>query len=437
MKHEHLDAEMLGRLLNLDRTEDQTRSLLHQIAVCEECRRVGGWLLELYESGALSLQFGIVEVALARSRAEAPRLFGRLTALSPEQRASQLRTSAEFASWGLAELLGRESRQVASQDSAWSLELAELAVSVADRLDDVEPFEPYWVYQLRALAWAYLGNAQRVAGNLPAAEQAFETVKHWWDAGTESLGDVLGYGPVLLDLEASLRIAQRRFEEALGLLEQVAERYLTGDSVPADSHLAGRALASKAMALIEMGEKERAVGTLKEAERLVDAERDPRLAFSLRHNLMDYLSRLGSFQAAGALLPQVQELAASHGSRLDQLRVRWVGARITAGLGERTRGRQGLAEVRRELLGQGIVYDAALVTLEIAVLSIEEGDASEVEELAAEMVAVFRAQGVPREALAALVTLQRAAARKRLTLSLARDVAAVLEHAKRGERPRI
>jgi len=44
---------------------------------------------------------------------------------------------------------------------------------------------------------------------------------------------------VILDLKASLRIAQRRFDEALSLLDQIAEIYRYGDPDHRDSHLAG------------------------------------------------------------------------------------------------------------------------------------------------------------------------------------------------------
>src|SRR5437868_6386038 len=162
MEHEHLDAAALEHLLALDRTEIQNRSLLHQIAVCPQCRAVGGWLLDLHRSGALRLQFGVVDVALARSRAEAPVLWERLERHPPERRLALVRATRSFASWGLAELLSRESERIAPEDARHAVELAELAVAVAESVEDDEPAEAHWTYQLRALAWSYLGNARRV-----------------------------------------------------------------------------------------------------------------------------------------------------------------------------------------------------------------------------------------------------------------------------------
>jgi tetratricopeptide (TPR) repeat protein len=294
-----------------------------------------------------------------------------------------------------------------------------------------KPLEDHWIDQLRALAWAHLANAYRVHGDLPAADQTLEKADAFWDAGTRTIGDALGYEPVLLNLKASLRIAQRRFEEALGLLEEAVELYLSQDPVLRDPHLAGRSLIQKAGALVEMGEMEAAIAALREAEALVQPDREPRLFFNLRHNLMDHLSSAGRHAEAKALLPEVWALAEHHANHLDRLRIRWVESRILAGLGDRDRAWQALLTVRTELIAEAIPYDAALATLELAVLYLEEGNVSEVKALASEMVAVFREQEVPREALASLLAFQRAAALETATVDLAREVAAFLERGRR------
>ncbi|HYX24555.1 MAG TPA: hypothetical protein VFC23_10425, partial [Thermoanaerobaculia bacterium] len=96
------------------------------------------------------------------------------------------------------------------------------------------------------------------------------------------------------------------------------------------------------------------------------------------------------------------------------------------GLGERERARTAFEEVRREFTERGMGYDTALVSLELAALDLEDGRTAEVKELAREMVTVFRAQEVQREALAALLLFRRAALKERATAELARDVAEFL-----------
>jgi hypothetical protein len=145
---------------------------------------------------------------------------------------------------------------------------------------------------------------------------------------------------------------------------------------------------------------------------------------------VDNLAKAGRYEEAEPLLPTLWDLVRAHGRQLDQVRVRWVEARIAAGLGERERGRRGLFAVRQDFLRLGIVFDAALATLELSALHLEDGNTVAVKDLASEIVEVFAAQAVHREAFAALLVFQRAAERETATASLVREVAAMLERAR-------
>ncbi len=430
MEHRHLDAATLEHLLAADRTAKQTEQLFHVLAVCPHCREVGGWLLELHQANALPPVFGPIDAALARSRAEAPRLLEELLPLAPEERLARLHADPRFVSWGLCELLARRSCQTAAGKPSEAVHLADLAVHVADRIAEGGLFEKSWVYQLRSLAWAALGNAQRVDGDLIGAERCFSMSISWWEAGIKDTEDALGYEPILLDLQAPLRTAQRRFPEAIKLLDDAVKLFLHGEH--RDPHLAGRSLISKAFLLTEMGESESALQTLKEANGLIDPAREPRLLLCLRHNLVDNLSKAGRHQEADALLPDLRELAAAHGGTMDHLRLRWVEGRVAAGLGEHERARQLLDGVRQTFLDARNPFEAALATLDLVVSHLEVGNTAEVRVLADEMVAVFRAHDVSREALAAVLLFQEAARRETATAELAREVAATLTRARRG-----
>lgn len=430
MEHNHLNEAALERLLAEDRTEDENRTLLHLIAVCPECRQAGGYLLDFHQAGILPSRFGPVELALARSRAEAPRLWKSLARHPHERRLGLVRATRRFASWGLCELLCRESRNAAHEDSTRTAELAELAVLVADAFEEGSPFEAGWLYQLRAFAWAHLGNGRRVGGDFRGSEEAFSMSDSWWEAGEEAAGDALGYGPDILALKSTLRNDQRRFGEAHTLVDRAIAAYLEGDPEFRDPHLAGRALIKKSYVFTQMGEYGRAVLTLREAERLVDPDREPRLFLCLRHNLMDNLSSAGRFEEARELLPEVEALCASVGSRLDEIRLRWVEGRIAAGLGDRTGARRAWDSARRDFTTRGMAYDAALVSLELAVFLIGEGETAEVRELAGEITEIFKSRDVHRETLAALAIFQAAADLETVTADLAKDLGAYLLRAR-------
>ena len=83
--------------------------------------------------------------------------------------------------------------------------------------------------------------------------------------------------------------------------------------------------------------------------------------------------------------------------------------------------------VRDEFIVRGIAYDAALVTLEAAVLLADTGRTLEVRRLASEAAPIFAAQGVCREALATLRLFRQAAEAATLTGALARKLLADLQ----------
>jgi hypothetical protein len=78
--------------------------------------------------------------------------------------------------------------------------------------------------------------------------------------------------------------------------------------------------------------------------------------------------------------------------------------------------------VRRVFGRCELTFDYALVSLELAVLLLEQGHTAEVRTLAEEMLRIFRTQKVEREALAALHLFCDAARRETATVDLARKL---------------
>ena len=115
MSDDHLTPEALRRLLGKDNDEEQNRLLLHHLEVCPECREVGGWVADLYRSGRIGLQFSSVDVDLGRSRVEAESLWEELRSLPSEEREAVVLGADRFKTWGMAELLCRESLAVAGR----------------------------------------------------------------------------------------------------------------------------------------------------------------------------------------------------------------------------------------------------------------------------------------------------------------------------------
>jgi tetratricopeptide (TPR) repeat protein len=367
--------------------------------------------------------------ALADSRTDAPELWAELKPYRFQDQYHLIRAHRRFVTWGLCELLCAESARLTPIDPELAVESAELAVLISDLLKEERTDRSCCLYQLRGYAWAHDGNARRVLGDLRNADESFSIADAWWEAGQAGVGDVLGYQPVLLDLKASLRIAQRRFPEALALLDHLFLLH-TEEGRPEylDAHLAGRALIQKALAVAQMEEPGRSIELLRQAEAMVDIRRDPRLFLCLRHNLLWNLTTVEEYEVAQAMLPEVADLCRQQGNHpLNLLRLRWAEGRIAAGLGRVEAAVEIFQELRQEFAQRGIAYDAALVTIELTALYAREGFVSEVKKLSLEMAKIFGAQDVPREAIAAMLFFQKAAEREHATAKLAREVSAFLE----------
>lgn len=113
-----------------------------------------------------------------------------------------------------------------------------------------------------------------------------------------------------------------------------------------------------------------------------------------------------------------------------QLRLLWLRGDIAAGRGDLAAAEQAYRETRDGFTAHQMGYDAAMVSLDLAILYLKDGRAAEVQRLAEEMLPIFQAQTVHREALAALRLFQEAARRQELTVEKALEVAAYLRQAR-------
>jgi tetratricopeptide (TPR) repeat protein len=342
----------------------------------------------------------------AEDRQRADELWALLEGLPEDQQSAVVRVARELQSWILVERICDESVVQASRDLGRAAALARLAREIAQRVRGPEG----WRKRILGFAKAHAANIHRVAGELKAAAATFAEAKRLWHAGSDPDG-LLDPGR-LLDLEGSLLRGQRRFGEALARLDEAV----------AVGRCPGRYLINKGFTLEVMGEYERAIETLLEAESRPDVQGDPRLRNILHCNLGFNFCHVQRFAEAAELARQAHAVAAEMGDEIGVLRVTWLEGRIAAGLGRPAAARRLLEQARREFVGRRMWYDVALALLEEAVLLLDEGSAAEVKALAEELAVVFDANGVHREALAALRLFHEAVEREAATGELARRV---------------
>ncbi|HSS78725.1 MAG TPA: helix-turn-helix domain-containing protein, partial [Thermoanaerobaculia bacterium] len=375
--------------------------------------------LEVLEPALLAVTSYLVEDGLARTlpqppqeaRREAEEVWTALERFPIADRRRLLELSLRPSrSIALAARACEVSERVAAHNVEKALELAELALFIADQAPEGRRS------RARGYCWCYIGNARRVATDFDAADEAFG--RSWsLRLGAEIDPELLSEWR-LLDLEASLRREQRRFSESLELLDRA--RAASGN----DPVAASRILLKKDHVLNLIGDFETALAVLAEAAPFVEASGDPHLLFALRFNRTDELCHLERWDEAALLLPLVTEMAMQQGNELDLLRLGWLQAKVAAGQGQEDEAVAKLEKVNAEFTGRNLPYEAALSSLDLAVIWLKAGRNAEVALIAVGMKWIFEAKGIEREALMALRLFCDAAEREAATVELARRVIA-------------
>jgi hypothetical protein len=162
---------------------------------------------------------------------------------------------------------------------------------------------------------------------------------------------------------------------------------------------------------------------------LIDSEQEPRLLLCAHHNLIDYLSTSSRFLEARDRYQQARPLYRSFAEPWVQNRRKWVKGKIERGLGNPRRAESLFLAAKDGFLSEGIPYDTALVSLELATLYAEQGRTGELKRLAHETLPVFASRQIHREALAAFAFLHQAIEAERASLELVARVAGFLKSA--------
>lgn len=363
------------------------------------------------------------EKLIEQERAEAAHLFAELLRHPAARRELLVRNSARFRRPMLAEQLVAESHRAGFSEPAQSVELARLAVLVAEAVCADGALGEEARNSLTAKTWSQHGNALRVVGDLAGAELQIARALDLLEApgGVTWLDRAL----VLYRL-AALRKEQRRFEEAVELLDRVGAIYRK----LGQRSLLARTLRKKAMVLGEAGEPEAEIALYHRALELIDQQEEPWDFLLARHNLICALSDCGRFREAFALLFHTRPLYLKHGTPLTLLNMRWLEGAIALGLGRLDQAEAAFSEVRTKYLEMSLELDAALAALNLAEVYAKRGRAAEVRALAEEVLEVFASRRIHREALAALSMLAEAARAETAQASLVREVSDLVKRSR-------
>ena len=389
----------------------------HLLGGCEPCRSLTAAAFEGLDDTAApdaggDLDLRKAEALAAEQRAGAGALWERLESLPHARRRVVVRNSPRYWTLGLCDLLMQRALAAGFDDPRAALALSELAVDVAEHLDERTLGRPL-VRDYQARALGYRANALRVSSDFRLAESLLARAEELLEEGT---GDVVDRG-LLFRFQAALQSDRGEIQEAirfqrkaLRLVRRAGDRRLENRISITLGGLLGRAnRPSEAVRLLS-----KTLGRLEPSE--------PQLILGCRHNLALYLQDCGRLDEALQILSETSDLYREVGDRMTLAKMR-----VLQGELARASGRESLAEMSfraaiDDYQNAGVPVGAGVAALELAALLLDEGRTSEVLDLAARLHRLFVDLDAPREALTAASLFHEAARGEALTRALLNDL---------------
>jgi tetratricopeptide (TPR) repeat protein len=431
-------SDLLLEDILLCMSSDRAAILVH-LSVCPACRSrltalhkhpgagvpAEAWTAARTDYGALiersERDYLVRSDVVERERTAAPALVDELAVHLPEKRRQLLlANSSRFHTWGVYEQLLDRSWAVRDTQPRLSEELACLALELSNHLDS-SYYMRELIEDLRCRAWSYIANLRRRASDLAGSEAAFQTAYAHLRRGTREPFE----RALFLDLKASLRRAQRRFDEATRLLGRAVAIF----KAQGDEARAAKSLLSQSLVHDFAGQSEQAIAVLLEALPLIEATQDEHMLATAWHNLITCYTSEGRFIEAQGLYRKARPLYRKYETTWLGDRRLWVKGRIERGLGQGASAEALFLAARERFLKKQIPYEAALVSMELAMLYTEQRRTVELRQLAIEMLPIFTSLGIHREALAALSFLRHAVDTEQVSAEVVAKIASFMRRA--------
>lgn len=256
---------------------------------------------------------------------------------------------------------------------------------------------------LRSRVLAEVGNAYRVADDLDTAGDTLAEAASWARRGTGEPRLLARVG----ELAASLHGDKRQFGEAIAMLERVRSFY----EQLGDYHHAGRALISQGIFTRDSGKPLEGIALYACGLKCLEPGRDLNLELTAVHGLAYCLHEAGCSAQARELLAEKRYLYERLAEPLKMIRLRWLEGKIAFALQEDAEAEAALREARRDFMEEEQSFDAALVSLDLALVLAKHERQLELISLVDEIVPTFRRLQIRREGIAALVILRKACER--------------------------
>ncbi|HSS79081.1 MAG TPA: tetratricopeptide repeat protein [Thermoanaerobaculia bacterium] len=346
-------------------------------------------------------------------------LMAELLELPTNRQAPYVAGNSRFGSPPFVRLLIHQSHAARYRNADQMLHLAGLARLAAEICTPELAGNALRLADLQTRAWGQYGNALRVCGKPREAEEAFATAQARRQMGTKDPA----LRAWLFEKITPLYIFRERYMEAVELCEQAAHIY----QELGENHLLASTLVQKAVVCVYSGETAVAIRTLNQAIPLIDHEEDPQLLLAACHNLIRCYIDLGRPDQALLIYSETRDLYHEFDDALILLRALWQEGQLLRDLGHLRAAETALQRARTGFLKDNLIYEAALVSLDLASVYVKLGLIEDLKTMVATTLPVFRALQVEQKTIASLLQLQQIADQEYQALELIRSLSSRIE----------
>lgn len=412
----HAAEELCGRFLRGEASNSESRKIVgHLASGCVRC-------VELVHRTAVTIGLSpsetpiweraydeIFQRALVFASEEEKRValeklrgwgqWAALEPLVPEARLASVEADASYHTPGLYDRLLEASRLYSRREPAEAVDIVQLAIRVAELLD-VERQGSRHQADLRATAWAELGNAKRLASDFEGARQAFNQA--WLILEEEGTNGPLKQAHII-GLEASYMNDLGEFETAEAALGEALAIYQKAG----DAHLQGRTLLKMGNAIGHI-DSQKGLAHIRKSLLLIDASKEPRLELCAYHDCAWFLNDSGRPEEALAVLEQARPLYKQFADAYTQFRLHWLEGKIAANLGSFEEAESSLGQLWDEFRARDLNHELLILTIDLAEVLVKKGEPVRATKLVKECYPILRAWGLHKDALSAWLVLQNA-----------------------------
>lgn len=360
---------------------------------------------------------GDQDLVLAVDQVLAETLWETLANETDQEIRRRLVSAFEFESRAFQSLLGEKYLEVSRfKGRDPGIEVAELALQSIETSASVLGEE---IYDLRAQAWSRIGNARRLALDIDAAEEAFEKAEKAWEMSREQKDRTIR--AELLGHKAQLRATQRRFKEAMELLNELIAGCGLGDN----SHYRARGLIQRAAVADYSGWAEvDTISDLKEALEILEiCGGERRLTFGATLSLTFAHIQAKVYDRAELQLLKLEgmkeELA------VDPLlapQIDWLRGLIAFGRNDFRMAEHTLSKARSKYRQLGEKERMAVVSVDLSRVQLEQGNFADVLRLSSEALPFLECLKAEPEIMRAFHVFREALERQRLDAKILEQV---------------